>query len=234
MTTESIRTLPTPGRRLGVLVSGRGSNLQAILDAIETGSLNAKVALVFSNRSKARGLEIAKSHGVPTAVLSHRAFPDRETYDAAIVKNLREHRVDVVCLAGFMRIVSSVLLSAFPDRVLNIHPSLLPAFTGLEAPCQALDYGVRIAGCTVHFADTTLDAGPVLLQAAIRVRDEDSYETLTARILALEHQIYPRAVGLLLDGGIRRQGRRVFLSEVADRAVAEIRTQEEREPTYVQ
>ena len=136
MTDEAIRTLPTPGRRLGVLISGRGSNLQAILDAIETGSLNAEVALVFSNRGKARGLEIAKTYGVPTAVLSHRAFPDRETYDGEIVKLLRERGADVVCLAGFMRIVSPVLLNAFPDRVLNIHPSLLPAFKGLDAPAR--------------------------------------------------------------------------------------------------
>ncbi len=234
MTDEPIRTLPTPGRRLGVLISGRGSNLQAILDAIETGSLNAEVALVFSNRGKARGLEIAKTYGVPTAVLSHRAFPDRESYDTEIVKSLRQHRVDVVCLAGFMRIVSPVLLNAFPDRVLNIHPSLLPAFKGLDAPCRALDYGVRIAGCTVHFADETLDTGPVLLQAAIRVHDEDTHETLTERILTLEHQIYPRAIGLLLDGGIRRLGRRILLSEAAERAAAEIHTETERKPTYAQ
>ena len=234
MTNESIRTLPTPGRRLGVLISGRGSNLKAILQAIESGSLNAEVALVFSNRGKAAGLEIAKNAGVPTAVLSHRAFPDRETYDQAIVEHLREHKVDVVCLAGFMRIVSSVLLKAFSDRVLNIHPSLLPAFKGLDAPCQALDYGVRIAGCTVHFADETLDTGPVLLQAAIPVRDEDTHETLTQRVLALEHRIYPRAIGMLLDGGIRRQGRRVLLSEAAERASAEIHTRAERKPTYAQ
>lgn len=234
MTTESIRTLRTPGRRLGVLISGRGSNLQAILDAIETGSLRAEVALVLSNRGRARGLEVAKSYGVPTAVLSHRAFPDRESFDAAVVEKLREHHVDVVCLAGFMRIVSPVLLNAFPDRVLNIHPSLLPAFKGLDAPCQALDYGVRIAGCTVHFADETLDTGPVLLQAAVRVRDDDTHESLTERILTLEHQIYPRAIGLLLDGGIRRQGRRVLLSEAAERAAAEIHTEGERKPTYAQ
>ena len=234
MTTEPIRTLPTPGRRLGVLISGRGSNLKAILEAIRSGSLNAEVALVFSNRSRAKGLEIAKNHGVPTAVLSHKAFPDRESYDAAVVEHLREHKVDVVCLAGFMRIVSSVLLNAFPDRVLNIHPSLLPAFKGLDAPCQALDYGVRIAGCTVHFADETFDTGPVLLQAAIPVRDEDTHETLTERILTLEHRIYPKAIGLLLDGGIRRQGRRGLLSEAAERASAEIHTETERKPTYAQ
>ena len=167
-------------------------------------------------------------------MLSHRAFPDRETYDAEIVELLRQHGADVVCLAGFMRIVSPVLLNAFPDRVLNIHPSLLPAFKGLDAPCQALDYGVRIAGCTVHFADETLDTGPVLLQAAIRVHDDDTHETLTQRILTLEHQIYPRAIGLLLDGGIRRLGRRILLSEAAERAAAEIHTESERKPTYAQ
>ena len=234
MTTESIRTLSTPGRRLGVLISGRGSNLKAILDNIASGSLDAEVALVFSNRSKAKGLEIARNAGVPTAVLSHRAFPDRESYDARIVEHLREHRVDVVCLAGFMRIVSPVLLNAFPDRVLNIHPSLLPAFKGLDAPCQALDYGVRIAGCTVHFADQTLDTGPVLLQAAIPVRDDDTHESLTERILVLEHRIYSKAIGLLLGGGIRRQGRRVLLSEAAERAATEIHTEGERRPTYAE
>lgn len=234
MTTDPIRTLPPPGRRLGVLISGRGSNLKAILDAIASGSLNAEVALVLSNRRKAGGLEIARNAGVPTAVLSHRSFPDRESYDTAIVKQLREHRVDVVCLAGFMRIVSPVLLQAFPDRVVNIHPSLLPAFKGLDAPCQALDYGVRIAGCTVHFADETLDTGPVLLQAAIPVRDDDTHETLTERILTLEHRIYPKAIGLLLDGGIRRQGRRVLFSDAAERASAEIHTETERKPTYAQ
>ena len=234
MTTEPIRTLPTPGRRLGVLISGRGSNLKAILNAIASGSLNARVALVFSNRGKAKGLEIAKNAGAPTAVLSHRPFPDRASYAAAVVEHLREHKVDVVCLAGFMRILSPVLLNAFPNRVLNIHPSLLPAFKGLDAPRQALDYGVRIAGCTVHFADEVLDAGPVLLQAAIQVRDKDTHETLTERILRLEHRIYPKAIGLLLDGGIRRQGRRVLLSEAAERAVAEIHTEAERKPTYAQ
>ena len=234
MTNEPIRTLPTPGRRLGVLISGRGSNLQAIFDAIEDGSLNATVALVFSNRRKAKGLELARRRGVPNAVLSHRAFEDREQYDAEVVKVLREHRVDVVCLAGFMRIVSPVLLNAFPDRVVNIHPSLLPAFKGLDAPCQALDYGVRIAGCTVHFADETLDTGPILLQASIPVREEDTHETLTERILTLEHQIFPQAIGLLLEGGIRRQGRRVFLSDAGEKAAARIHREAERKPTYSQ
>ncbi len=232
MTTPIVRTLPKPGRRLAVLISGRGSNLRAILDAIRTGALNAEVGLVFSNRRQAKGLRTAKRYGVPTAVLSHRAFRNRRAYDARIVKLLREHRVDVVCLAGFMRIVSPVLLDAFPDRVLNIHPSLLPAFQGLDASCQALDYGVRIAGCTVHFVDETLDSGPVLLQAAVRVHDEDTHETLAQRILSVEHEIYPRAIGLLLDGGLRRHGRRVLLSGAAERAPADMPTESGRRPTH--
>lgn len=231
MTIQPVRALPKPGRRLGVLISGRGSNLQAILDAIETGALPAEVALVFSNRKQAKGLRTAKRYGVPTAALSHRAFRSRRAYDARIVKLLREHRVDVVCLAGFMRIVSPVLLNAFPDRVLNIHPSLLPAFKGLDAARQALEYGVRIAGCTVHFVDETLDSGPVLLQAAVRVNDEDTPETLARRILTLEHRIYPRAIGLLLDGGLRRQGRRVLLARSAGPATADLHAEGERRLT---
>ena len=167
MTNEPIRTLPTPGRRLGMLISGRGSNLQAILDAIETGSLNAEVALVFSNRGKARGLEIAKTYGVPTAVLSHRAFPDRGTYDAEIVKLLREHGADLVCLAGFMRIVSPVLLNAFPDRVLNIHPSLLPAYRGANTHRRVLEAGEKHHGCSVHFVTVDLDEGARRARAGV-------------------------------------------------------------------
>ena len=212
MTGKPIRSLPAPGRRLGVLISGRGSNLKAILDAVASGSLDATVALVLSNRRAAAGLSHAESAGAPTTVLSHRAFPDRESYDRAVLERLRAHRVDVVCLAGFMRILSPVLLDAFPDRVLNIHPSLLPAFGGLDAPVQALDYGVRIAGCTVHLVDELMDHGPIVLQEAVPVHDEDTPETLSDRILALEHRLYPRAIGLLLEGGLRLQGRRVLLS----------------------
>lgn len=211
MTRETIRALPASGRRLGVLISGRGSNLKAILDAIGSGSLDATVALVLSNRRGAVGLAHAENAGAPTTVLSHRAFPDRASYDRAVLERLREHRVDVVCLAGFMRILSPVLLDAFPDRVLNIHPSLLPAFGGLDAPVQALEYGVRIAGCTVHFVDELMDHGPILLQEAVPVQDEDTPETLSGRILSLEHRLYPRAIGLLLDGGLRLHGRRVLL-----------------------
>ena len=207
MTAELV--LPAPGRRLGVLISGRGSNLGAILDATRTGSLDATVALVLSNRRRARGLELARDAGVPTAVLSHRSFPDRESYDAALVERLREHGVDVVCLAGFLRIVSPVLLDSFPNRVLNIHPSLLPAFRGLDAVSRALAYGVRVAGCTVHLVDAGVDQGPILLQEAVPVRDDDTPETLAERILAHEHRIYPLAIGRILDGGLRLRGRRI-------------------------
>ncbi len=211
MTSASVRTLPAPGRRLGVLISGRGSNLQAILDAIAAGSLDAGVALVLSNRRKAPGLVLAERAGIPTAVLSHRAFPDRESYDRAILEQLREHRVQVVCLAGFLRILSPVLIRAFSNRILNIHPSLLPAFRGLHAQTQALEHGVRVSGATVHLVDEHLDHGPILLQEVAPVRDEDTPETLAERILALEHRLYPRAIGLLLDGGLRLEGRRLLL-----------------------
>lgn len=221
MTAEPVRTIPAPGRRLGVLISGRGSNLKAILDAIAAGTLDATVALVLSNRRRAPGLLHARSAGAPTAALSHRGFPDRESYDRAVLARLREHRVDVVCLAGFMRLLSPVLLDGFPNRVLNIHPSLLPAFGGLDGPGQALDYGVRLAGCTVHFVDEKMDHGPILLQQAIPVREDDTRETLADRILALEHRLYPEAIRLLLDGGLRLRGRRVLLPARAGAAVAE-------------
>ena len=211
MTAEPVLTLPPTGRRLGVLISGRGSNLKAILDAVADGSLDATVAFVFSNQRKAPGLAYGREAGIPTEVLSHREFPDRESYDRVILERLREHRVDVVCLAGFMRILSPVLIHAFPNRVLNIHPSLLPAFPGLAAPRQALEYGVRVAGCTVHLADEELDRGPILLQDATAVRDDDTPKTLADRIRTLENALLPRAVGILLDGGLRLSGRRLLL-----------------------
>jgi len=201
---------PPSGRRLGVLISGKGSNLKAILDEIAAGNLNAEVALVLSNRKKAGGLELARKAGIPTVVLSHRPFPDRESYDQAVLEILREHRVDLVCLAGFMRILSRVIVDAYPDCVVNIHPSLLPAFRGLDAPRQALDYGARIAGCTAHFVNEELDRGPIILQAGVRIRAYDTHGSLTERILELEHDIFPRAIGMVLDGGLRVVGRRIL------------------------
>lgn len=195
------------GRNLGVLISGRGSNLQAILDAIGEGRLEARVSVVASNVASAGGLERAQRASVPTAVLSHRDFESREAFDGALVATLREHDVDCVCLAGFMRILSPVLVRAFPRRILNIHPSLLPAFVGLHAQRQALEHGVKVTGATVHLVDEELDHGPILLQRAVPVLEDDDEESLSARILEEEHRLYPEAIALLLDGRVRVEGR---------------------------
>ena len=201
------------GRVLGVLISGRGSNLQAILDAVATGSLNAQVGIVLSNVASAPGLEHAKQAGVPTVVLSHNEFSSREEFDHRIIEILRHHKVDLVCLAGFMRLLSPVLLRAYPERILNIHPSLLPAFVGLHAQRQAVKYGAKVSGATVHLVDEDLDHGPILLQQAVPVQDDDDEETLSERILEQEHQLYPKAIGLVLDGKARVEGRRVVIRE---------------------
>jgi phosphoribosylglycinamide formyltransferase-1 len=194
-----------------VLASGSGSNLQALLDACAAGRLAAKVALVVSNVPGARCLERARAAGVPALLLPHKAFPTREAFDGALVAALREHGVELVCLAGFLRVVTRVLLSAFPDRVVNIHPALLPSFPGLHAERQALAAGVRIAGCTVHLVDEGTDTGPILLQAAVPVLDGDTEETLHARIQPMEHAAYVQAVGLLASGAfevVEEGGRR--------------------------
>jgi len=201
------------GRVLGVLISGRGSNLQAILDAVATGSLNAQVGIVLSNVASAPGLERAKQAGVPTVVLSHNEFSSREEFDHRIIEILRHHKVDLVCLAGFMRLLSPVLLRAYPERILNIHPSLLPAFVGLHAQRQAVKYGAKVSGATVHLVDEDLDHGPILLQQAVPVQDDDDEETLSERILEQEHQLYPKAIGLVLDGKARVEGRRVVIRD---------------------
>lgn len=201
------------GRVLGVLISGRGSNLQAILDAVATGSLNAQVGIVLSNVASAPGLERAKQAGVPTVVLSHNEFSSREEFDHRIIEILRYHKVDLVCLAGFMRLLSPVLLRAYPERILNIHPSLLPAFVGLHAQRQAVKYGAKVSGATVHLVDEDLDHGPILLQQAVPVQDDDDEETLSERILEQEHQLYPKAIGLVLDGKARVEGRRVVIRD---------------------
>ena len=186
--------------RLGVLASGSGSNLQAMLDACQSGALAAEVAVVISNVAFARCLDRAKAAGVPAVLLPHRAFSSREAYDTALVAELRARRVETVCLAGFMRLVTSVLLRAFPDRVLNIHPALLPSFPGMHAARQALEAGVRLTGCTVHFVDEGTDTGPTILQVAVPVLDGDTEETLQARISAEEHRAYVRALQLLVSG----------------------------------
>jgi len=188
---------------LGVLVSGGGTNLQAILDAIAAGRLDAKVAVVVSNVASAGGLARARAAGVPALTIDHRAFPDRAAFDAAVVAALREHGVDVVVLAGFMRVVTATLLDAFPMRVVNIHPALLPAFPGIHGPRQALAYGVKVAGCTVHFVDAGTDTGPVIAQAAVPVRDDDDEGRLAARILEQEHALLPRVLQWMSEGRVR-------------------------------
>lgn len=199
--------------KLAILISGRGSNLDAILRAISEGRLDAVPTLVVTNRPSATGVEHARRHGVPTAVLDHRGYPGREAYDAAMVALLREHAVDTVALAGFDRLVTPVLLGAFPGRVLNIHPALLPAFPGLHAQRQALAYGARVSGATVHFVDEQMDHGAIIAQAAVPVLDDDTEETLAARILAEEHRLYPLALQRLARGGLRLAGRRVLGGE---------------------
>jgi phosphoribosylglycinamide formyltransferase-1 len=186
-------------RRLGVLISGRGSNLKAIIDAIEQQRLDASIAIVISNRADAPGLDHARQAGIDTSVISHKGFPSREDYDRVLVKALEDRGVALVCLAGFMRLFSAVMVDAFPNRILNIHPSLLPKYPGLHPHQQALDDGATVSGATVHVVNTELDAGPIVLQQTVPVKPGDTAETLAARILTVEHQLYPRAIQHVLD-----------------------------------
>ena len=198
-------------RRLGVLISGRGSNLQAIIDAIRGKRLNAELSVVISNVPDAAGLQRATRAGIPTVVLDHRdksRFPTREDYDRELVRVLTERQVSLVCLAGFMRLLTQTFLSAFPNAVVNIHPSLLPAFPGTNAQYQALEHGVKWTGATVHLVTAELDGGPIVLQDTVPVKDGDDLETLAARILEREHHLYPLAIQVLLNGGWRIEGRR--------------------------
>jgi phosphoribosylglycinamide formyltransferase-1 len=187
---------------LGVLASGSGTNLQAILDAVARKELDARVGVVVCNVAGAGALERAGAAGVPHVVIDHKAFADRRAFDAAVVAALRQHRVEVVVLAGFMRIVTDVLLGAFPHRVVNVHPALLPAFPGVHAQRQALDYGVRVAGCTVHLVDGGTDTGPIVAQAAVAVLDDDDEESLRLRILAREHELLPRVLQWIAEGRV--------------------------------
>ncbi len=195
-------------KRLGILLSGRGSNFQAIADQVASGSLPAEIAVVISNRSAAPGLAAARERGLEAIAIPPEGR-ERETYDRVLVEALREHQVDLVCLAGYMRLLSRVFVEAFPGKILNIHPSLLPAFPGLDAQQQALQHGAKVTGCTVHFVDEQLDAGPIILQAAVPVLDEDTHDTLSARILREEHRIYSEAIRLVLSGNYQLEGRRV-------------------------
>jgi phosphoribosylglycinamide formyltransferase-1 len=187
---------------LGVLVSGAGTNLQAILDAVRERKLDARVAVVVSNVEGATALERARSAGVPGVVVDHKRFADRSAFDAAVVQRLREHGVEVVVLAGFMRLLTPVLLDAFPMRIVNVHPALLPAFPGVHGVRQALEYGVRVAGCTVHFVDRGTDTGPIIAQTAVPVHEGDDETTLAARILEKEHELLPRVLQWIAEGRV--------------------------------
>jgi phosphoribosylglycinamide formyltransferase-1 len=205
-------------KKIGILISGRGSNMLALIEATERGELEAEVAVVISNVEGAPGVQKAREHGVETLVISHVGL-SREEHERRLVAELKRRGVELVCLAGYMRLLSPYFLSEFPGRVLNIHPSLLPAFPGLEAQRQALEYGVKFSGCTVHFVDEQMDHGPIIAQAVVPVYDDDTVETLSARILAEEHRLYVQAVALVLSGNYRIEGRRVLLgrSREADR-----------------
>ena len=195
-------------RNLGVLISGRGSNLQAIMRAIADGRLDARIAVVISNRAEAAGLQRAREAGIETLCLSHRSCATREEYDGRLVEALRARDIGLVCLAGFMRLLGPTFIEAFPNASLNLHPSLLPAFPGLDAQHQAWQHGVKVSGATVHLVNCDLDAGPIILQAAVPVLNTDTPDTLAARILVEEHRLYPEAIRLVLDGGWEIVGRR--------------------------
>lgn len=198
--------------RLGILASGGGTNLQAIIDECLRGKLSAEIALVLSNKSQAGALDRARRAGIPVAVVDHRQYPDRKEFDRAMVDALQKARVDLVVLAGFMRILTPAFLEAFPHRIMNIHPGLLPAFPGINAQRQALEYGVKIAGCTVHFVDPGVDSGPIIIQAAVPVLDDDDEESLAGRILEQEHRIYPRAIQWFAEGRLHVEGRSVRIA----------------------
>ena len=197
-------------KRIGVLLSGRGSNFEALADSISAGRIpNAEIALVLSNREGAPGIDRARARGFATRVIPSKGL-EREAYDRQVVAALREASVDLICLAGYLRLLSPFFVAEFPHCILNIHPSLLPSFPGLESQKQALDYGVKFAGCTVHFVDENLDAGPIVLQAVVPVQDSDTEDTLSARILKEEHRIYSEAVKIVLGENFRIEGRRVI------------------------
>lgn len=198
-------------KRIGVLLSGRGSNFEALAESVAAGRIpNAEIALVISHREGAPGIERARERGIDARVIPSKGL-ERETYDRQVVPALQEKKIDLVCLAGYMRLLSPYFVQAFRGRILNIHPSLLPAFPGLESQRQALEYGTKFAGCTVHFVDETLDAGPIILQSAVPIRDDDTVESLSGRILAEEHRIYSQAVRIVLEGRFRIDGRRVII-----------------------
>ena len=197
-------------KRIGVLLSGRGSNFEALAESVAAGRIpNAEIAIVISNREGAPGIERAESRGIRTRVIPSKGL-ERETYDRQVAAVLEEHKIDLICLAGYMRLLSPYFVAKFPNRILNIHPSLLPSFPGLESQRQALEYGVKVAGCTVHFVDENLDAGPIIVQAVVPVKDDDTEASLSERILKEEHRIYSEAVRIVLEGKYKIEGRRVL------------------------
>jgi phosphoribosylglycinamide formyltransferase-1 len=205
--------------KLGVLISGNGSNLQSIIDHIEKGKLKAAIKIVISNNPDAFGIQRAQKHKIKTAILKQKDFKSKEEFDQNIIKILQENSVDLVVLAGFMRIISPALLKAFPHRIMNIHPALLPSFPGLHAQKQAFDYGVKLTGCTVHFVDEGVDTGPIIIQAVVPVYDHDTQEALTERILKEEHRIYPQAIQLFADGKLQIQGRKVLIKSTVEKTI---------------
>jgi phosphoribosylglycinamide formyltransferase-1 len=198
-------------KKLGILLSGRGSNFEAIADNVAAGRIPASIAVVISNRPEARGLAVARERDLNAVSIPSKGL-DREVYDRMVAAELKKNEVDLVCLAGYMRLLSANFVREFPQRILNIHPSLLPSFPGLDAQHQALEHGVKISGCTVHFVDEFLDAGPIIIQTAVPVLDSDTVESLSARILEQEHRIYTEAINIVLSGKFRIEGRRVILS----------------------
>ena len=213
---------PISGRRLGVLISGRGSNLQALINAVADGRLDATVAVVISNRDAVEGLERARRAGIEAITISHRGWHSRDDYDRALVSELQHRRIDVVCLAGFMRILGLPMIEAFRNRILNVHPALLPSFPGVDAQKHALEHGVKFSGVTVHLVTSELDAGPIIVQRVVPVVDTDSVDTLSARILVEEHRAYPEAVKILLDEAWTIEGRR-FIRLARDGAASTTR-----------
>lgn len=200
---------------IGVLISGSGTNLQAIIDAIEAGKLDARIEVVLSNKGDAHGLVRARKHGIAVEVLDHKAFSSREAYDQAVVDRLRSRGVELVVLAGFMRLLSPVFIKAYSNRIMNIHPALLPSFPGLHVQKKAVEHGVRFAGCTVHFVNEECDEGPIIIQAVVPVFSDDTEASLMARILKQEHRIYPRAIQLYAEGRLTVAGRKVLVDDVA-------------------
>jgi phosphoribosylglycinamide formyltransferase-1 len=202
-------------KRIGVLLSGRGSNFEALADSVAAGRIpNTEIAIVISNRENAPGIDKARARGISAQVIPSRGL-EREAYDKLVIAALEEKKVDLVCLAGYMRLLSPAFVAAYRGRILNIHPSLLPAFPGLESQRQAIEHGAKFSGCTVHFVDENLDAGPIILQAAVPIRDDDTPETLSERVLKEEHRIYTEAVRIVLEGRYRMEGRRVLMTNLA-------------------